>query len=220
MSQWHERWRSNQIAFHQREVNPLLLRFADRWIKDERKGPVLVPLAGKTLDMTELATRGLEVVGVELVEEAVRAYFVERGIEPELEAGRAGPIYRGGGVSFHAADFFDAAIEASFPLIYDRAALIALPEPIRVRYAERIRSLLRAGGRMLLITVEYGSEVMKGPPFSVSAEEVARHYGALGRIEKLSEEDALEPRFIERGVRWMRESAWLVDHDAAHGKDH
>ena len=51
--------------------------------------------------------------------------------------------------------------------VYDRAALIALPRPLREQYAEKLKALLPAQAPMLLITLEYEQPQMSGPPFSV-----------------------------------------------------
>lgn len=72
---WRARWSRNEIGFHLPEVNPWLLR---HWPRASR-GRVLVPLCGKSLDMTWLAGQGLQILGVELMETAVQAFFAEQG---------------------------------------------------------------------------------------------------------------------------------------------
>ena len=54
---WHDRWQRNQIGFHQEQVNPCLERL---WPQLElpRGARVLVPLCGKSLDLSWLAAIG------------------------------------------------------------------------------------------------------------------------------------------------------------------
>jgi len=47
---WHDKWNSNQIAFHQAEANPLLVEYVDV-LKLNQGDTVFVPLCGKTLDI-------------------------------------------------------------------------------------------------------------------------------------------------------------------------
>jgi thiopurine S-methyltransferase len=47
---WQQRWRDNQIGFHQQQVTPLLEQYWDA-IGVAAGGQVFVPLAGKSLDM-------------------------------------------------------------------------------------------------------------------------------------------------------------------------
>ena len=59
------------------------------------------------------------------------------------------------------------AILADCAGVYDRAALIALPPPLRQRYARELYSQLPRGCRGLLVTLEYPQHEKDGPPFSV-----------------------------------------------------
>ena len=74
---WHDRWDRNQIGFHLQQVNPYLPRL---WpaLGLEQGGCVLVPLCGKSLDMSWLAANGHEVLGVELTQTAVEQFLSEQ----------------------------------------------------------------------------------------------------------------------------------------------
>ncbi len=61
----------------------------------------------------------------------------------------------------------------SVDAVYDRASLIALPPDMRPAYAAHLTRLVDRGVRSLLVTLEYPQDQMCGPPFSVSAAEVA-----------------------------------------------
>ena len=71
---WSERWHAGNIGFHQSEHN---LHLLNHWpVGRLSKGSVvLVPLCGKSRDMTWLRFQGYRVVGIELVELACKAFF-------------------------------------------------------------------------------------------------------------------------------------------------
>src|SRR5689334_23252409 len=80
---WMKTWESQQIGFHGAAVNPRLL--AHRAELPSVPARILVPLAGKSLDLAWLCEQGFDVVGVELSSLAVQAFFEERGWSPTVE---------------------------------------------------------------------------------------------------------------------------------------
>ena len=86
---WIERWKTQDIGFHQPQFEPALDKYWSRL--GLRPGArVFVPLCGKSLDMQWLAEHAHAVVGAELSEQAVDEFFAERGLVPDVrrEAGR------------------------------------------------------------------------------------------------------------------------------------
>lgn len=211
---WHQRWAEGRIGFHQAQVNALL---EQHWhaLGLAAGSTVLVPLAGKSLDMAWLAGRGHRVLGVELSDAACAAFFEENGLVPRLD--RHGRFARrsAGGITLLAGDVFDLgdADLDGVDAAYDRAALIALPPALRRRYADVLYGRMPAGSRMLLITLEYPPAQKQGPPFSVDAAEVAALFARDWRIELLERRDILhrEPGFQAEGVTELHTSAWLLD---------
>lgn len=207
---WRERWRVNKIGFHQAEYNPFLVRFADQL----PAGRVLVPLSGKSRDSLFLAQRGHEVIACELVEDAVRALYEENEI-PYQRDERGGLVrYCGGGVTSYAGDFFALTPAELGPVaaVFDRAALVALPEEMRARYTAHLLSFLSSGGIILQVAMSYARPDMSGPPFSIPWEELLAHYGARCEIERLAETDLLldNPALREQGVTaWSEWAARL-----------
>lgn len=208
---WRERWREGRIGFHLTAPNPLLVAHADVFPEGAR---VLVPLCGKSLDLGWLAARGHSVVGVELVEDAARAFFAEAGLSPERR--EDGPFihYQSGNVEILVGDLFDAnpVRLGQFDAVFDRASMIALPEPVRARYVPLVRSLLKPGGVVLLITLD--ADVGGGPPFALPDAEVRRLYAADG-ITVLGETDALEAtgNLAARGAKWASERVYRIERD-------
>lgn len=209
---WHERWHENKIGFHRDGVNPHLKNYWER-VAPTPGERVLVPLCGKSEDMRWLADHGCSVVGIELSEIAARAFGKEQGIA--FSESRQGEflVFTADRIEIHVGDFlnFTPAKGGGFSWFYDRAALIALPPAMRPAYSEKLTSLLDDGARGLLITLEYDTTQMDGPPFSVESGEVQRLFRGF-RLRRLLAKDCLdeEPRFKERGVEWMREVVYLV----------
>jgi thiopurine S-methyltransferase len=205
---WRDRWRAAEISFDQKTPNALLVQHADHALGTASR--IVVPLCGKTVDLTYLADRGASVVGIELVEEAARAFFDEQ----ELTAMRTvdGPRVRweSGPIEIVSGDFFEisAGEIGTFEAAYDRAALVALPAAMRARYAAHLRSLLEPGGRMLVITFEHDGPTTT-PPFSVSEDEVHALYPGA-RIERLEVRPAMISSVLSRGASFVRECVYSL----------
>lgn len=210
---WHQRWESNQIGFHEGQVNAYLARhYAD--LKVAPGHTVFVPLCGKSVDLRWLADQGAHVLGVELSPIAVENFFAEQGLIPRTRKDGAFTIWENGPIRLLCGDYFALAPEdlASVHAVYDRAALIALPPEGRVDYVAHLDRLLPGGRRTLLVTLEYLQEQMQGPPFSVSEHEVHSLFGRA-RIQRLDARDVLadNPRFREKGLTRLSECAYLIE---------
>lgn len=184
---WRERWRTQQIGFHEGRPNTFLEQFADRL---GSAGRVLVPLCGKTVDLVALAARGHAVVGVELAEVAALAFFAEQGLAAR-EVSRGGmTVLSTPQIEIVVGDWFATTPDAigTVSAIYDRAALIALPPAIRRRYVEHLRTLAPALTPGLLVSLAYPDGALEGPPFSVDDDEIRSHYPGAERLaERVAE---------------------------------
>lgn len=212
---WHERWESGQIAFHQSAVNGELQRlWPDLGVPGG--GRVFVPLCGKSLDMVWLAQHGHPVLGVELSSVAIGDFAREQRLVVEREADGAFERFTAPGYELLAGDVFDLTANrlADVRGLYDRAALIALPPEMRMRYVDHLGRLLPSGTRGLLITLEYVEGTKSGPPHDVPADEVRERYGAAGfDVTLLQEGDpvAAPPPFQKAGLIRLRESCWRLE---------
>jgi len=200
---WLQRWHDNEIGFHQDKPTPLLLK---HWpaIGMPTGATIFVPLAGKSLDMVWFASQGYRVLGVELSPLAIKQFISEHGVVPEVRESKYGTRYFAGAVELICGDVFalDADALADCSVVFDRAALVALPPELRQRYVNEVYSLLPLGCRGLLITLEYPPHEKQAPPFSVTEAEVRELYDRDWEVEVLERRDILaqEPRFIEAGV--------------------
>ncbi|MEG8235006.1 thiopurine S-methyltransferase [Pseudomonas orientalis] len=210
---WQERWARNQIGFHLPEVNPYLQRhWPQLGLVDGAK--VLVPLCGKSLDLVWLASQGCHVMGVELSEQAVEAFFNEQGLAPQISRRGDFKVYQTGLIEVWCGDFFalDAQAVAGCSALYDRAALIALPPLMRAQYAERLTALLGRGCQGLLVTLDYDQVQKAGPPFAVSDAEVRVLLGEHWALDKLEEQDILGEswKFVQDGVTRLDERVYRL----------
>lgn len=212
---WHERWERAEIGFHQQDINVHLQQF---WSKLELQAGqrVFVPLCGKSLDLLWLAGEGHPVTGIEISPVAIAAFFAESGLQPQRR--REGPfeVWEVDELRILQGDFFELEPHhlADCAGVYDRASLIALPPPMRARYARHLDAILPLGMRILLVTLEYDQSVLAGPPFSVGEAEVQALYGSTHEVELLYIRDALseESRWRDRGLTWLQEKVYRLAH--------
>jgi thiopurine S-methyltransferase len=211
---WLERWQAGHIGFHRDQANPRLLEH--RGVLSEATR-VLVPLCGKSVDLEWLVVNGFEVVGIELSPLAAEAFFVERGFTPQRREQGPFTAYQHGSVTILAGDFFAAGSDelGSFDGVYDRAAMIALPEELRARYTAHLPTLLTPKAKLLLVTLHF--DAPSGPPFSVSPEEVHAAYDPVARVKPLATVDgrADAPGPVERGATFVHENVYEVAFGAA-----
>ena len=211
---WHERWDSGQIAFHQPHVNAQLQRWwPELGVPTDRT--VLVPLCGKSLDMGWLRDVGHPVMGVELSEKAVAAFFDERGARISPTADGPFKRYAADGIELLAGDVLDLDGErlADVGGLYDRAALIALPAGMRRRYVDHLGAVLPTGTTGLVISLEYVEGDKSGPPHHVDAQEVERLYAGAGfsvTLLETGEAAPAPPPFQAAGLQQLRERFWKV----------
>ena len=173
---WLQKWQDNEIAFHESKANPLLVNHFKQ-LALRQGSRVFVPLCGKTLDIGWLLSMGHNVSGIELSAIAIEQLFAELGTKPQISAVGKLTRYSEEGIDIFVGDIFDLSAEllGRVDAIYDRAALVALPEEMRKRYTAHLMAITHIAPQ-LLISFEYDQDLMAGPPFSVSGAEINRHY--------------------------------------------
>ncbi|QKX18404.1 thiopurine S-methyltransferase [Microbulbifer sp. YPW1] len=210
---WHDKWRRNEIGFHNREAHPLLVEHFAR-LGLEQGDRLFLPLCGKTLDIGWLLERGYAVAGAELSEMAVIQLFEQLGIDPQVDKTGDLKRYSAPDIDIFVGDILHLTREVLGPVaaVYDRAALVALPLEMRRRYAEHLVQVTGSAPQ-LLITFEYDQEKMPGPPFCVNDEEVAEHYAAsytLNLLQTVDVEGGLKGKCPAEEKIWLLESKSLV----------
>jgi thiopurine S-methyltransferase len=190
---WLKSWRDQRTGFHQLVVNRLLKRYWTGATQGQRSR-VFVPLCGKSLDMLWLLEQGHEVIGVELSPIAVKAFFAENGLRPTKRRSGAFTRWRSGRIEILCGDYFSlcAADLGHIDRVYDRAALTALPEPLRRRYVERMHALVPATADIFLLTAEDEEPGDEGAADGRLDSEVVSLYAQAFVIELVRVEKGLE----------------------------
>lgn len=179
---WLDRWEVGNIGFHRLDYNEYLVKYFDRF--SGNSSDVLVPLCGKSLDLLYLAKKVNKVIGSEISKKAFDSFVIENNLKYKKENN----LYKINNIDYFVDDFFNLNIQSNDRLdIFDRASFVALTTQQRIKYANKIKAILN--GKMLLITLEYPENEKKGPPFSVSQEEVYNLYGDTFNIELLESID-------------------------------
>lgn len=180
---WVDAWEKGRIPFHRNDVHPDLITF---WpgLEIRPKSTILVPLCGKSRDMIWFLQQNYQVVGIELSEQAVLSFFQEQQMLFTVEIYPSAKKYCANSLSIWVGDIFSLQDEL-IPLvdaIYDRAALVALPQQLRPAYVRLCLNWLRPGGSIFLKSLSYTMNAIQGPPYSVSAAEVMQLYSANAMV--------------------------------------
>ncbi len=205
---WLQKWEKNEIGFHQADVHELLRHY---WPSEkiQRRLPeklcVFVPLCGKSLDMLWLWQQGCHVYGNELSEIAVQAFFNENELSFTVQAESSGKIYKHHKLQIYQRDFWSLHTKnlQDINIIYDRAALIALPDTMRQHYVQHLQYLVPQAA-IFLISIEYEVGLFTGPPFCVSETEIRNLYANHYTITKLTENKSAVRNFpICEKLYWL-----------------
>lgn len=205
LSYWESRWRKDKIGFHMEQGYEGLRRHWNR-VSPGISPSVLVPLCGKTPDLIFLEQKGASVTGVEYAQKAILSFFEEHDRTFEIRSQAGFQVYCSGNIELWQGDFmkFPAAQSHRFSLIYDKAALVALPPEKRMDYIQKLHELCGPPTNILLHHFIYPQDQMPGPPFSVPDEEIRTAFDHDFSIIVL-EENLLPaksfPPFQRRGLK-------------------
>ena len=205
---WQKRWQDNEIPFHEGQVNALLQTHFEK-LALSKGSRIFLPLCGKTRDIAWLLAQDMKVVGAELSELAINALFSELALQPKITQQGELTLYQAQNIEIYVGDIFKVTknMLGGIDAVYDRAALVALPEVMRKQYASHLMSI-SANAPQLLITFEYDQSVMPGPPFSISPNEVSTHYEGCFKLNAIDKKD------VEGGLKGKvsaTENAWLLN---------
>jgi len=192
---WLRLWKDNQTDFHQRQASPMLVRF---WNKPTRPrtGRVLVPLCGKSQDMIWLAAQGHSVIGIELSPVAVKAFFNENHLKVKKTREGNFTCWQSGLITIWCGDFFSLQKHqlGKIDIVFDRAALTALPHTIRQQYIAQLCQLIGINCQIFLLTVEDIDNNSSQRPDMIDSEVTALYTKqfdiALTHSERVSESES------------------------------
>jgi len=208
---WNNCWARPTQPFHLIRPHHFLVEHFERYLSPQSS--VLLPLCGKTQDLTFLAQNGVKAVGVEFNPEAVSAFFQDNSVKPTITDVENKQLFQGDKIDLWLADFFDISPDdiGLFELIFDRAALIALPDSMRAQYAKHLTHFLADEGTLLLVTMDYDANEMSGPPFLVDEHELHQLFPEA-TITEIQRQSILEshPRWRELELNHLDEVLYLI----------
>ncbi|REL24765.1 thiopurine S-methyltransferase [Rhodohalobacter sp. SW132] len=205
LSYWQSRWKKGKTGFHMPDGYPSLEKQWPNLGLPEHPS-VLVPLSGKSLDLIILEHLGATVTGVEISRVAIDDFMIENNRDYTMDQFAGFTLFRSGRITIWEGDFFKFPEKKNgkFDLIYDKAALVALPKPMRQRYAEKVLTIAGDTTPILLHHFIYPQEQMPGPPFSVPMEELQTYFAARYTFTLL-EENTIPSKnsipFVRRGLK-------------------
>lgn len=211
---WLDRWHENRIGFHEDGINRYLQAYLPQF-ELPAGACIFMPLCGKAHDIAWIASQGYEVIGIELSQIAIEAFFDENGLDFQRFDTDRFAVYKSGNISLLQGDFFDLRNDdlGACSLVYDRAALIAMECVDRPRYYDHMLSIVPAVSTMLLITLDYDQAEMTGPPFAVPNNEVRANYAGAFEITELERCSIIDeqPRWRKVGLTALTETVFRLD---------
>lgn len=204
---WIQRWEEKNINFHDESVNSLLVKHF-KILNLKHSSNIFIPLCGKSVDISWLLMLGHNIVGVELSEIAVKELFEELYILPKISEANGMICYQNEGIRIFVGDVFNLTPQmvGKIDAIYDRAALVALPKDVRVKYTQHLRELSE-NAPQILICCEYDQGNMNSTPFSIEEKEINNHYKNHYEVK------LLERKNIEGGLKGKYkadDTVWLL----------
>ena len=205
---WHQKWAKNQIGFHLPEANPLLVKHLPS-LNLNQGARIFLPLCGKTLDIAWLLSQGYRVAGAELSVIAIEDLFNSLNLTPTISTFSEITHYSATNIDLFVGDIFKvtSTMLGNVDAVYDRAALVALPEDMRKTYTAHLMALTHKAPQ-LLICFEYDQTLHAGPPFSICANEVKQHYQPAYDLTLLASEaipDGLKGKYpATEQVWWLK----------------
>ncbi len=207
---WQRHWREGDLPWTGEHANDVLVEmlprlFARHGLKEGSSA--LVPLAGDSPAVPLLFHEKFLVTAIEYVPEAVERLkavgfpnikFERRELDKVVEF--ATPRIR-----ILQQDIFTFSEKERFNFVYDRGAYVALSSEDRPRYAQIIAESIAPGGLLLTRTAELLGGEWKGPPYSITQDEMNSAFSSFELLEQ-SQETSLPTaeRFSTAGVTEIR----------------
>lgn len=205
---WHQCWQQNQLGFQLDEAHPFL-RAQTAALPPATD--VFVPLCGKSPDLHWLAQH-YRVTGAELSGIACRDFFAEAALQPLVYDCGDFQLWQSENYQLWQGDFFALPVSAvgACQLIYDRAALIALPPAMQRQYVTKLRQLFPSSS-LLLISLHYPPGEKQGPPFSIDEAELNQLFN-FASLHLLGIRNLTGQGFARRkfATSQLIEKCWLI----------
>lgn len=208
---WLQCWQKNHIAFHQLSFHPWLTSV----IKEKLPAQPIktfIPLCGKSDDIVWFSAFG-NVVGSELSEIACRDFFAEKGYKFSTKLNGEHALFQHENIELWQGDFFKLTPEklGDFDVVYDRAALVALPKQMQLDYVNHLKQFIDTKTKLFLIAVAFNDDDWQGPPFSITDDDIQQLFSSFS-VEKIAEHKLSNNQFAQRkmAVGNLKEALYLI----------
>lgn len=203
---WLERWKNRELGFNQIQVNTFMVEHFSSLNLDKGTN-ILVPLCGKSIDISWLLAQDYNVIGVELSQQAIIELFDALALIPLVTNVGEFTLYSAENIKVFVGDFFKLTqtMLGKIDAIYDRAALVALTKPVRHQYATHL-SHISNNAPQLLLSFEYDQSLMDRSPYSVDENEVNAHYAedySLSLLARENIEGGFKGKITASDVVWL-----------------
>ncbi len=209
---WLNKWKTNDIAFHEKDANPDLINYLSE-LNLHQGDCIFVPFCGKSKDMLWLAEKGFNVIGVELSTIACNDFFSELNITPTIVQKPKFSVYQYKNIKLFCGDLFDltSADLSSVKAIYDCKALIALPFNLRKKYVDHIISCTQTKINILVLTRESNS-VVTPPPFPINKAEIDLLFNSHFDVKQIKNRPlpSIPERLVKKGYADISECVYLI----------
>jgi len=209
---WFAKWKHNDIKFNQDEVNVYLQHYYSK-LNLKECDPVFIPLCGKSIDMLWLLQKNHPIVGVELSPIACQSFFEENNLPYQLKTHNHFTIYYNSAITLYCGDFFELTknLTGNIKAVYDRGGFIALPPKIQNRYVEHMITLLPAGSKVLMNTLDYDQQKAVGPPYSSPFATIKRLYEPHFNVDRLEHKPYDVPEHLKaKGLQTAVHEVYLM----------
>ena len=175
-----------------------------------------MPLCGKSIDMIWLLKHQQKVIGVEINSIPVTEFFTENKLEKHIDQTESFSIYQSPSCTIYNGDIFNLKPEylTNVNVVYDRGAFIALPpKTMRQQYIDWLKQTLFAPCKILLITYEFDQKEMKGPPFSVTIDQLKKYFADSFSVNLVERQivNQLKPYWKEKGLQTLEECIYVLE---------
>jgi SAM-dependent methyltransferase len=152
---WREAWKAGTTPWDAGTSPPALRNLVERGVVPP--GRILVPGCGTGYDLATLARADREVVGIDLSEDARKAFLAEHPALP-------------GSVAYEVTDFFSYAPAHGFDFVWDYTFFCALDPDQRDAWSQTMKRLVKPGGVLatLIFPFEDPISAKQGPPWPIN----------------------------------------------------
>ena len=144
---------------------------------------------------------------------ACRDFFIDNNISPVKKNLAEFEHYSADQLSLFQGDFFKLSPDhiGAVDWIYDRAALIALPEKMQQQYVDHLMQFFSSDTRLFLVTLEFPKTQLSGPPFAIDQDDVSRLFSKYN-VECIASNELSDNQFAQRTfeVDYLLEKLYII----------